>query len=68
MKYPYHFLNLFQDDTLALQREIRKVEWEKFTNDISASCSIIDSTIEEKEKQLKEFYSDLENKLVIPRL
>lgn len=59
-------LEKFQDSTLEIQRQIRKVEWEKFINDITVSCANINSTIEEKEKELQEFYNDLEKKLVIP--
>ncbi|XP_012347643.1 biogenesis of lysosome-related organelles complex 1 subunit 5 isoform X2 [Apis florea] len=55
------------DSDIALQtnREARKVEWEKFVNDMSEKCEKVNQTFEEKENEIKEFYIDLERKLHI---
>ncbi|KAG6801292.1 biogenesis of lysosome-related organelles complex 1 subunit 5 [Apis cerana] len=55
------------DSDVALQanREARKVEWEKFVNDMSEKCEKVNQTFEEKENEIKEFYIDLERKLHI---
>ncbi|XP_012149822.1 biogenesis of lysosome-related organelles complex 1 subunit 5 [Megachile rotundata] len=55
------------DPDIALQenREKRKVEWEKFVNDMSEKCEKVNQTFEEKENEIKEFYIDLEKKLHI---
>lgn len=46
-------------------REIRKLEWEKFVNDMSEKCEKVNQTFDEKENEIKEFYIDLERKLHI---
>lgn len=46
-------------------REIRKLEWEKFVNDMSENCEKVNQTFQEKENEIKEFYTDLERKLHI---
>ncbi|KOX74262.1 Protein Muted like protein, partial [Melipona quadrifasciata] len=55
------------DTDIALQenREIRKLEWEKFVNDMSEKCEKVNQTFDEKENEIKEFYIDLERKLHI---
>ncbi|OAD54111.1 Protein Muted like protein [Eufriesea mexicana] len=55
------------DSDIALQenREIRKLEWEKFVNDMSEKCKKVNQTFEEKENEIKEFYIDIEEKLHI---
>ncbi|XP_043789408.1 biogenesis of lysosome-related organelles complex 1 subunit 5 [Apis laboriosa] len=55
------------DSDIALQanREARKIEWEKFVNDMSEKCEKVNQTFEEKENEIKEFYIDLERKLHI---
>lgn len=53
------------DRALQENREIRKVEWEKFVNDMSEKCEKVNQTFEEKENEIKEFYIDLEKKLHI---
>ncbi|KAK9306572.1 hypothetical protein QLX08_002768 [Tetragonisca angustula] len=55
------------DSDIALQenREIRKLEWEKFVNDMSEKCEKVNQTFDEKENEIKEFYIDLERKLHI---
>ena len=61
------FNNLFNFQDIALQenREIRKLEWEKFVNDMSEKCEKVNQTFDEKENEIKEFYIDLERKLHI---
>lgn len=54
-----------QDTTLIARREIRKADWECFIEDMTQKCSKVDATFQEKEEELKEFYSDLEKKLLI---
>ncbi|XP_069675251.1 biogenesis of lysosome-related organelles complex 1 subunit 5 [Periplaneta americana] len=53
------------DTALLAKREIRKAEWESFIEDMTQKCSKVDATFEEKEEELREFYSDLEKKLHI---
>lgn len=53
------------DRALEENREIRKVEWEKFINDMSEKCDKVNQTFAEKENEMKEFYVDLERKLHI---
>ncbi|GJQ65769.1 hypothetical protein Trydic_g11947 [Trypoxylus dichotomus] len=52
-----------KDPSLELCRQSRKVEWEKFVDEISYRCKRLDNTFEEKEEELQEFYRDLERKL-----
>lgn len=51
--------------TLEKNRAERKVIWDQFTDDMNHKCSRIDNTFEEKEEELRDFYSDLERKLHI---
>lgn len=44
---------------------MRKAEWERFINDMSDKCSRVDQEFQDKEKELTEFYADLERKLHI---
>ncbi|XP_076683354.1 biogenesis of lysosome-related organelles complex 1 subunit 5 [Andrena cerasifolii] len=53
------------DGALQENRERRKLEWEKFVNDMSEKCAKVNQTFEEKEEEIKEFYMDLERKLHI---
>lgn len=53
------------DTTLIAKRELRKAEWESFIDNMTQKCSKVDATFQEKEAELKEFYSDLEKKLHI---
>ncbi|XP_031839687.1 biogenesis of lysosome-related organelles complex 1 subunit 5 [Nomia melanderi] len=53
------------DKALEENRKIRKLEWEKFVNDMSEKCEKVNQTFEEKEDEIKEFYTDLEKKLHI---
>lgn len=55
------------DTTLQAKREIRKLEWENFIEDMTQKCSKVDATFEEKQEELREFYSDLEKKLHITK-
>jgi hypothetical protein len=54
-----------QDTALTAKRELRKAEWESFIDSMTQKCSKVDATFQEKEEELKEFYSDLEKKLHI---
>lgn len=51
--------------TLEKNRATRKEIWDQFVDDMSHKCSRIDNTFEEKEEELRDFYSDLERKLHI---
>lgn len=53
------------DSALQKKRELRKLEWEKFSNDLKEKYSKIDSTFSEKEEELLKFYEELEKKLYI---
>lgn len=55
------------DSDFALQknRENRKVQWERFINDMSDKCEKVDKAFQEKENEIKEYYIDLEKKLHI---
>ncbi|XP_055686694.1 biogenesis of lysosome-related organelles complex 1 subunit 5 [Lutzomyia longipalpis] len=50
---------------LEANREARKVIWSHFVDDMAHKCSRVDHTFEEKEEELRDFYSDLERKLHI---
>lgn len=51
--------------TLNGNRESRKKVWEGFVDDMNHKRTRIDNTFEEKEEELRDFYSDLERKLHI---
>lgn len=51
--------------TLEKNRVSRQVVWDQFSDDMTHKCSRIDITFEEKEEELRDFYSDLERKLHI---
>ncbi|XP_076238859.1 biogenesis of lysosome-related organelles complex 1 subunit 5 [Calliopsis andreniformis] len=53
------------DKALQENRELRKLEWERFVNDMSDKCEKVNQTFEDKEKEIREFYVDLERKLHI---
>ncbi|XP_015512327.1 biogenesis of lysosome-related organelles complex 1 subunit 5 [Neodiprion pinetum] len=53
------------ENKLQVNREARKAQWLKFINDMSDKCEKVDKTFEEKEEELREFYTDLEEKLHI---
>ncbi|XP_018334841.1 biogenesis of lysosome-related organelles complex 1 subunit 5 [Agrilus planipennis] len=53
------------DTTLEQAREQRKLEWQQFVDNMSHACNNIDTTFEQKEKELEEFYTDLEEKLQV---
>ncbi|XP_049858027.1 biogenesis of lysosome-related organelles complex 1 subunit 5 [Schistocerca gregaria] len=55
------------DTTLEAKREIRKAEWENFIEDMAQKCAKVDTTFQEKEQELKDFYLDLEKKLHITK-
>lgn len=69
-KFPLRrqYLSLYlilQDLALEGKREIRKAEWEAFTNYMDTQYQTVDTTFAEKETELKKFYVDLEQKLHI---
>ena len=49
--------NFDSDIALLENREIRKLEWEKFVNDMSENCEKVNQTFQEKENEIKEFYN-----------
>lgn len=51
--------------TLEANREDRRKIWSHFVDDMAHKCSRVDHTFEEKEEELRDFYSDLERKLHI---
>ncbi|XP_076656609.1 biogenesis of lysosome-related organelles complex 1 subunit 5 [Halictus rubicundus] len=53
------------DKALEENRKVRKLEWEKFVNDMSEKCEKVNQTFDEKEDEIKEYYTDLERKLHI---
>lgn len=55
----------FQYKTLEENRARRQTEWQQFVDDMAHKCARIDNTFEEKEEELRDFYSDLERKLHI---
>ncbi|XP_012235867.1 biogenesis of lysosome-related organelles complex 1 subunit 5 [Linepithema humile] len=57
--------NFVSDNALRQNRLIRKVEWEKFINDMSDKCQEVDQTFQQKENEIQDFYIDLEKKLHI---
>lgn len=50
---------------LEAKREFRKAEWESFVVDMEEKYKKVDETFSEKEKELVDFYTDLERKLHI---
>lgn len=54
-----------QIDQLNQNRIRRERLWQQFKDDMNHKCSRVDNTFEEKEEELREFYSDLERKLHI---
>lgn len=59
----------FSDDFQAVQLERNRAErkkiWSNFDDDMKHKISRLDNTFEEKEEELRDFYSDLERKLYI---
>ncbi|XP_046382953.1 biogenesis of lysosome-related organelles complex 1 subunit 5 [Ischnura elegans] len=51
------------DKALANNRERRKAEWESFVEDITQKCSKVEATFGEKEKEMREYYEQLGQKL-----
>lgn len=52
-----------QDETLENERSIRKVDWQKFMDEITTSYSDINLNFEQKEDELRQYYKELEKKL-----
>lgn len=63
-KVSYQFYP-FQLENLEKNRKEREKIWNHFVDDMEHKKSRVDSTFEEKEEELREFYSDLERKLHI---
>jgi len=51
------------DASLEVKREVRKSEWKRFQSEMETKYSAIDKSFNDKEKELFEFYTDLEKKL-----
>lgn len=64
MWWTTNVLNL-QYKTLEENRSRRQIEWQQFVDDMAHKCARVDNTFEEKEEELREFYTDLERKLHI---
>lgn len=52
-------------ENIDKNRESRKEIWKQFVDDMVHKCSRVDFTFQEKEEELREFYTDLEQKLHI---
>lgn len=68
LNFSIYMLNknpFFQIQNQEKNRVQREQLWEQFTSDMNHKRSRIDNTFEEKEEELREFYSDLERKLHI---
>lgn len=61
------FLSVFltQENRLKENRLAREKQWDRFVDDMKHKQSCVENTFEEKEEELREFYSDLERKLHI---
>lgn len=60
------FLSLkFKAAQLEKNRAERNKIWSNFDDDMKHKISRLDNTFEEKEEELRDFYSDLERKLHI---
>ncbi|KAF6213620.1 hypothetical protein GE061_011341 [Apolygus lucorum] len=51
------------DRALSSKRAMRKLEWEKFMCDVDSKYTKIEETFRGKERELSQFYKDLEQKL-----
>lgn len=62
-------LALFHDDFQIEQLELNRIErvktLDRFADDMKHKRQCVENTFEEKEEELREFYSDLERKLHI---
>lgn len=54
-----------QEQKLESNRVARAKDWDRFVDDTNHKRACIESTFEQKEEELREFYSDLERKLNI---
>ncbi|XP_013400696.1 biogenesis of lysosome-related organelles complex 1 subunit 5-like isoform X2 [Lingula anatina] len=57
--------DLSQDETLKQGREMRAAEWSEFIDDMSAQSVELDREYESSVLELKNYYTDLEQKLKI---
>lgn len=55
----------FQEKRLQENRVEREKLWGRFVDDMRHKQNCVENTFEEKEEELREFYSDLERKLHI---
>lgn len=53
------------DEQLVEKREERKKEWARFIEEMNEKCQRVDETFACKEREIEEFYTDLEKKLKI---
>lgn len=53
------------ESELIESRELRKLKWQEFINEMKDKCQKVDDEFLEKENELKEYYLDLERKLHI---
>lgn len=58
-------LKYSQEKRLEENRIGRTKIWDRFIDDMKHKQSCVENTFEEKEEELREFYSDLERKLHI---
>lgn len=70
MQFSFRIFNEFclldsQAEKLGENRAERADQWQRFIDDMKHKQSCVDNTFEEKEEELREFYSDLERKLHI---
>lgn len=54
-----------QENRSKEARLAREKQWDRFVDDMKHKQSCVENTFEEKEEELREFYSDLERKLHI---
>lgn len=55
----------FKEKRQEENRLAREETWNRFVDDMKHKQSCVENTFEEKEEELREFYSDLERKLHI---
>lgn len=59
------FFSIFQEKRIEENRLARTETWNRFVDDMKHKQSCVENTFEEKEEELREFYSDLDRKLHI---
>lgn len=61
-------LRILQNTLLQKSTQVRKEVYETFIDDICDKCKEIDIRFSQKEEELQQFYTDLETKLLDPKL